>query len=292
VQADGKVIIGGQFTTVAGTARNRIARLNADGTLDSTFDPNANDDVRSTAVQADGKVIIGGFFTTVGGTARNNIARIDNGAATGSLSVPTLNKLKWLRGGTAPEATRVTFEYSANGGATYTLLGAGSRISGGWQITGVTIPGNAIVRARAFVSGGIYNSSGGIVEATATAPAAPAATVQDSWSLWYGYAIQYYQYYAAFGSWDYAYAFYYYYYGIGQQNFYNASGSPALGIYSYYAGLAQYYQYSLSSSGGTLGTYYAYLYYAYAYYYYFATLGDYNSANAWFNAYYGAALAL
>ena len=39
VQADGKIIIGGQFTTYNGTGRNRIARLNADGSLDSGFDP-------------------------------------------------------------------------------------------------------------------------------------------------------------------------------------------------------------------------------------------------------------
>ena len=37
LQADGKILIGGIFTSVNGTARNRIARLNADGTLDTAF---------------------------------------------------------------------------------------------------------------------------------------------------------------------------------------------------------------------------------------------------------------
>src|SRR5688500_20394696 len=32
VQPDGKIIIGGDFTTIGGAARNRIARLNPDGT--------------------------------------------------------------------------------------------------------------------------------------------------------------------------------------------------------------------------------------------------------------------
>jgi uncharacterized delta-60 repeat protein len=37
VQSDGKVLIGGDFTSFNGTSRNRIARLNSDGTLDTAF---------------------------------------------------------------------------------------------------------------------------------------------------------------------------------------------------------------------------------------------------------------
>src|SRR5437660_30704 len=76
VQADGKILIGGYFTTVLGVTRNRIARLNPDGTLDTVFNPNANDQVISIAVQADGKILAGGFFTTIGGLTRNRIARL------------------------------------------------------------------------------------------------------------------------------------------------------------------------------------------------------------------------
>jgi uncharacterized delta-60 repeat protein len=82
VQANGKVLIGGDFETVGGVARNKIARLNADGSLDTGFNPNANNEVYSLAVQADGKVLIGGFFTSVGGVTRNRIARLN---ADGSL---------------------------------------------------------------------------------------------------------------------------------------------------------------------------------------------------------------
>jgi uncharacterized delta-60 repeat protein len=79
LQPDGKVIIVGNFTTVAGNARNRVARLNADGSLDTGFNPGAGADdlVTAVALQSDGKVLIGGFFTTVGGTARNFIARLN-----------------------------------------------------------------------------------------------------------------------------------------------------------------------------------------------------------------------
>ena len=36
-QADGKILIGGFLTSFAGTARNYFARLNANGTLDISF---------------------------------------------------------------------------------------------------------------------------------------------------------------------------------------------------------------------------------------------------------------
>jgi hypothetical protein len=38
-QPDGKIIIGGFFTTYDGQTRNRIARLNSDGSLDTSFNP-------------------------------------------------------------------------------------------------------------------------------------------------------------------------------------------------------------------------------------------------------------
>jgi len=79
VQSDGKVVIGGAFTTVAGASRNYVARLNADGSLDSTFNTStgiSGGPVNALAVQSDGKVVIGGAFTTVFGLTRNRIARL------------------------------------------------------------------------------------------------------------------------------------------------------------------------------------------------------------------------
>src|SRR5439155_23041020 len=67
LQSDGKIVAGGGFTQFSGNPRNRIARLNSDGTLDTTFDPGtgANDTVWALAVQPDGKVVIAGQCTTV-----------------------------------------------------------------------------------------------------------------------------------------------------------------------------------------------------------------------------------
>ena len=86
LQPDGKILLGGEFTTVGGgpgtTTRNRIARLNADGSLDTSFNPGANGAVRALAVQPDGKILVGGYFTTFGGggtgtVTRNRIARLN-----------------------------------------------------------------------------------------------------------------------------------------------------------------------------------------------------------------------
>ena len=92
LQPDGKVVIGGGFTTVNGTNLNRIARLNANGSLDSSFNPGtgANGSVFSIALQPDGKVVIGGAFYAVNGTFRNNIARLNaNGSLDGGFNPGT-----------------------------------------------------------------------------------------------------------------------------------------------------------------------------------------------------------
>src|SRR5438477_542318 len=85
VQPDGKILIGGNFTTLspnggAAVTRNRIARLNPDGTLDAAFNPNANAAVLAMAVQADGNILVCGTFSganSSGGATRNRIARLD-----------------------------------------------------------------------------------------------------------------------------------------------------------------------------------------------------------------------
>jgi uncharacterized delta-60 repeat protein len=92
VQADGKILVGGAFTTLGGggtgtTARNYLGRLNADGSLDTSFNPGANVGVAAIAIQEDGRILVGGGFTQLGGggtgtTPRNNIGRLN---ADGSL---------------------------------------------------------------------------------------------------------------------------------------------------------------------------------------------------------------
>ncbi len=75
---DGKILIGGDFASVLGATRNRVALLNSNGTLDSFFGSGAgmNASVRAFAVQPDGKVVVAGAFTTVNGQPRARIARL------------------------------------------------------------------------------------------------------------------------------------------------------------------------------------------------------------------------
>jgi len=171
LQTDGKILLGGNFVTINGAVRNRIARLNADGTLESTatFDSRAgaNSTVYGVAPQADGKILLGGIFSTVNGAARNLIARLNSDAATQSLGATSPARVQWLRGGAGPEVSPVNFELSTDDGASWTPLGGGTRISGGWELTGLGLPLSGTVRARGRTSGGWLNGSGGLVEQTA-----------------------------------------------------------------------------------------------------------------------------
>lgn len=79
-QADGKILVAGNFTTMNGTSRVRIARLYADGSLDPSFDPGAGTDnsVRALAIQPNGKILVAGFFINCGGSSRPRIARLNS----------------------------------------------------------------------------------------------------------------------------------------------------------------------------------------------------------------------
>ena len=83
-QPDGKLLVGGDFTVMHGVSRNRIARLDANGDLDNSFNPGsgANGKVEAVLLQPDGKILIGGGFTSYNGSAREYLARLN---ADGSL---------------------------------------------------------------------------------------------------------------------------------------------------------------------------------------------------------------
>jgi uncharacterized delta-60 repeat protein len=81
VDADGKIIIAGDFSEVNGFPRTCVARLNADGTLDQSFVPSGFTPygfyggtawpIRGVAIQSDGKIVIGGRFS--GGDCNNHV---------------------------------------------------------------------------------------------------------------------------------------------------------------------------------------------------------------------------
>ena len=82
LQTDGKIIIGGDFTTFNNNSRQGIARLQANGGLDAGFDPGTGTDdlVNSIGLQGT-NIIIGGYFNHVNGTTQNYLARLQSGGA-------------------------------------------------------------------------------------------------------------------------------------------------------------------------------------------------------------------
>ena len=75
--------IGGSFTSFNGTPRGNIARLNANGSVDATFNPGsgANGPVYAIAQRLDGKILIGGSFTSYNGVSITNLALINTNGA-------------------------------------------------------------------------------------------------------------------------------------------------------------------------------------------------------------------
>ena len=173
LQTDGRILVGGGFISMGGSPRLHIARLNDDGTLDAGFNPVADGgEVDALAIQPDGKIVAGGFFTTLGGKTRNYIGRLANE----TLAVQELSAAQsgtavtWLRSGASPELSHVSFESSSDG-IVFTPLGEGTRISGGWELTGLALPRgqNLFIRAHGYYGTGWYSSSGSLIESVRNA---------------------------------------------------------------------------------------------------------------------------
>jgi uncharacterized delta-60 repeat protein len=78
-QPDGKVIVAGRFTQANNVGRNRIARFNFNGSLDTTFDPGtgADGEITAAVLQPDGRIVVAGRFTSFNGFTHNGICRLN-----------------------------------------------------------------------------------------------------------------------------------------------------------------------------------------------------------------------
>jgi uncharacterized delta-60 repeat protein len=78
VQQDQRILIGGEFGTISGISNSYLARLNADGSLDDSFNPPGQTDgnVFCMAKQQDQKILIGGDFNQILGTERHGLVRL------------------------------------------------------------------------------------------------------------------------------------------------------------------------------------------------------------------------
>ncbi|MCB2409313.1 T9SS type A sorting domain-containing protein [Hymenobacter lucidus] len=92
LQPDGKVVVAGYFDTYNTSPANNLVRLNADGTVDASFNIGfgASDEVYTVLVQPDGKILLGGYFSTFNGQACSGIARLNANGSYDDTFVPTL----------------------------------------------------------------------------------------------------------------------------------------------------------------------------------------------------------
>ena len=151
LQVSGQIMLGGVFSTVGGVAQANIARINASGSVDTTFTATADGAVSALALQADGKLFVGGSFGHVDGLNRFRFARLSQ--ASGASQVLTVDSgfdtVTWTRSGSTPEISQVQFQVSTDN-ATWTSLGAGTRVGTNWQISGLSLPASSIFYVRAF----------------------------------------------------------------------------------------------------------------------------------------------
>lgn len=83
VDANGKILIAGEFYTFSGVNRKGIARLNSNGSVDYSFNPGSGFHVTDATgvscmeVQSDGKILVGGWFTHFNGSSQNGFIRLN-----------------------------------------------------------------------------------------------------------------------------------------------------------------------------------------------------------------------
>jgi uncharacterized delta-60 repeat protein len=90
IQNDGKIYLGGDFTSYNGIAENRIVKLNSNGTKDNSFisGNGFNSSVNCFSIQNDGKIIVAGNFISYNGISKNRLVRLNtNGDIDNSFTI-------------------------------------------------------------------------------------------------------------------------------------------------------------------------------------------------------------
>jgi uncharacterized delta-60 repeat protein len=136
LQPDGKIVVGGGFTAINGVSHPYIARLNSDGSVDSSFNASANNTVQSIVLQPDGRILVGGIFTKMDGVAAGAIARLNANGTLDTSFYPA--DLSYLLSGTVE-----TIALQPNG----QILAGGIFNTGNQSIN--SVPGAALIRLNA-----------------------------------------------------------------------------------------------------------------------------------------------
>lgn len=97
LDADGRILVGGEFDEIQGVAQAHVARLSSDGVVDRVFAPRLTRGsaplervVQCLAIQTDGRVLIAGNFGSVNGQPVRRLVRLmADGRLDDSFRVPT-----------------------------------------------------------------------------------------------------------------------------------------------------------------------------------------------------------
>jgi uncharacterized delta-60 repeat protein len=138
-QPDGRLIVAGQFESINGVPRRNIARLNADSTVDQSFDAGKSSSrwIWRVAIQGDGKIIIAGEFKTVAGLPRAAIARLHTNGVVDETFVSNANPPTIFGGSSHGGTTALVVEPDGN------ILWS---LQGGWTLPDSGI--KSVVRLR------------------------------------------------------------------------------------------------------------------------------------------------
>jgi uncharacterized delta-60 repeat protein len=144
IQSDGKILVGGAFTSFNGTSINRLVRLNSDGTIDNTFNIGTgfSSTVRSIHIDSDNKILVGGGFSTF-----NNISG-------------TRLIVRLFNNGTIDTSFQSPIEYGTGGGIYTISTTSDSRILvGGWirGLSGKSRYGFVVLRYDGTISTQSFN---------------------------------------------------------------------------------------------------------------------------------------
>ena len=74
---NGKILVGGYFTSANGNARANIIRYNSNGSFDPTFNVVLNEECSDIVLQPDGKYVIAGWFSAVNGIPQTGLTRFN-----------------------------------------------------------------------------------------------------------------------------------------------------------------------------------------------------------------------
>ncbi len=130
----GRVLIGGNFVSIAEETRRRIARLHPGGFLDPSFDPGTGPDdrVRSLVLDQNGRILLAGNFRFYRDLTHRRIARLMGG-------VPDLRHNEDTRLTYDSTTDAYTFSWFARSGHYYFVQG--SEDLENWDWTGIVEPG-------------------------------------------------------------------------------------------------------------------------------------------------------